>query len=230
MVAYRPLRTCGECTWETWSWSIARGFSLSGESRYITAEKTWPHQLLFLQLSECNFLNAIPDFSFFLCSRWFRKLQPVRFSRTRKTAILRVLGGCFWTPGWVRIDLWKNCLCTNQHLTEYVIAFTKSSLLLYIEREQINLKVVQTLGSDKVQVIWTIIFFNLIQPNEWMLPHSDVSPRAPSVRRTSRKVWQEGFQASPSPTAAHEHLCCAGGQDQDQTEDWLRCSPGWKAL
>ena len=48
----------------------------------------------------------------------------------------------------------------NEHHTEDVkIGFLKDTFpLLCIEREQINLKVVQTLGSEKVQVGLTFIF------------------------------------------------------------------------
>lgn len=49
-----------------------------------------------------------------------------------------------------------------------------------------------------------------------------------SVWCLCHKVWQEGFQASPSPAAAHKHLCCACGQDKDQTEDGLLSYERWK--
>lgn len=56
-------------------------------------------------------------------------------------------------------------VCTERH-TEDVpkkhVTFTEAFPLLYIEREQINLKVVQTLGNDKVQVGLTFLFYVLM--------------------------------------------------------------------
>lgn len=101
---------------------------------------------------EANISSASFLYDLFFCfSRCSWRSQPVRFSRIRKTATRRVLGGCSWTPGWVCADT-CNCYLTNGELEPGNTQSTMVSLSFWIEREQINLKVAQTLGNDKVQV------------------------------------------------------------------------------
>lgn len=116
----------------------------------------------------------------------------------------------------------------NNNIDLWNVTFTNLPPSLPTEREQISLKVLQTLGSDKVQVR---VYLN--STCCWKKKKKVLTTTLflySSVRRSGHQVRQEGFQASPSPTAPHQHVRRPGGQHQDQTETWLLSATRWPLM